>query len=389
MTQTAEIGAELAQGRLTDEMLDRMRSLIGTELRTDGCVNNEEVTRMAITRFAEGIGDPNPLWFDEDYAASTKHGGMIAPPSFVFACLGSVQFGWPGLGGFHCETNMTFHKHIRRGDVITAKVFFGGFEGPSASKFAGRRIKDFLRQEYYNQDGELVAEFLPSRIRFERSEAKSRAEQRKIELPHPWTPEELEAIEEDVLAETPRGAEPRWWEDVQIGDQIGTITKGPIGLTDEVAFIAAGAAPIPRVAAHGVALRRYRKHPKWAFRDPSTHALEPVYSVHYSDYAARHQGAQAAYDVGVQRTCWQIHSLTDWMGDDGFLMSLHDQYRSHVYFSDVVRLGGDVVAKEVDEHGRHVVRIETWATNQRDEQVMPGSAVVALPTRGDDFSAPA
>ena len=74
--------------------------------------------------------------------------------------------------------------------------------------------------------------------------------------------------------------------------------------------------------------------------------------MHYSDYAARHQGAQAAYDVGVQRTCWQIHSLTDWMGDDGFLVSLHDQYRSHVYFSDVVRLGGEVVAKEVDEQGR-------------------------------------
>ena len=76
MTQTAEIGAQLAQGRLNDEMLDRMRSLIGTELRTDGCVNNEEVTRMAITRFAEGIGDPNPLWFDEEYAAGTKHGGI-------------------------------------------------------------------------------------------------------------------------------------------------------------------------------------------------------------------------------------------------------------------------------------------------------------------------
>jgi hypothetical protein len=37
--------------------------------------------------------------------------------------------------------------------------------------------------------------------------------------------------------------------------------------------------------------RRYRKHPRWAYRDPTTHALEPVYSVHYNDYAARLQGA--------------------------------------------------------------------------------------------------
>src|SRR5688572_7715093 len=61
---------------------------------------------------------------------------------------------------------------------------------------------------------------------------------------------------------------------------------------------------------------------KWAYRDPRTHALEPVYSVHYNDYAAKLQGAQIAYDVGIQRTCWQIHSLTNWMGDAGVLKSI-------------------------------------------------------------------
>ena len=76
-----------------------------------------------------------------------------------------------------------------------------------------------------------------------------------------------------MLAETPRGATPRYWDDVQVGEEIDTITKGPIGLTDEIAFVASGAAPIPRLAAHGVALRRYRKHPRWAYRDPTTHAL--------------------------------------------------------------------------------------------------------------------
>ena len=105
---------------------------------------------------------------------------------------------------------------------------------------------------------------------------------------------------------------------MQVGDEIDVITKGPIGLTDEIAFIAAGAAPIPRLVGASVwRCKRYRKHPKWAFRDPRTHALEPVYSVHYNDYAAKLQGAQIAYDVGIQRTCWQIHSLTNWMGDAG------------------------------------------------------------------------
>ncbi len=106
--------------------------------------------------------------------------------------------------------------------------------------------------------------------------------------------------------------------------------------------------------------------------------------MHYNDYAARLQGAQVAYDVGIQRTSWQIHQLTNWMGDDAFLESIHGQYRSHVYLSDVVRLGGRITDKLIDDAGHHVVHVETWATNQRDQSVMPGSAVIRLPHRATD-----
>ncbi|MCS5498323.1 MaoC family dehydratase N-terminal domain-containing protein [Cnuibacter physcomitrellae] len=378
-----KIDSELANARFTDKMLADMRALIGTELRTGASVNNEYATRLAILRFCEGIGDDNPLFIDEEYAASTSFGGIIAPPSFIFCCLGGIQVGWPGLGGFHAETTIDFFHPIHVGDKITARVVFDGFEGPIDSNFGGRRIKDYIRQEYYNQDDVLVASFICSRMRFERGEMQSRKASRAIELPHPWKPEELEQIEADILAESPRGATPRFWEDVEVGDEIDSLTKGPIGVTDEIAFVASGAAPIPRVSAHGVALRRYKKHPNWAFRDPKTNALEPVYSVHYSDYAAGMQGAQAAYDVGIQRTCWQIQSLTNWAGDAGTVAHIHGQYRSHVYLSDVIRLGGRVLSKEIDADGRATVTIETWATNQRDQNVMPGSAVVALPRKGE------
>lgn len=382
MTPSDEITQELARGKFTDAMLEDMRALIGTQLRTEACLNNEYATRLAILRFCEGIGDDNPLWTDPAYAQASPYGTLIAPPSFIFACLGSVQVGWPGLGGFHAETKMRFEKPIRVGDRIEASVTFDGFDGPIAdSNFGGRRIKDYLRQEYRNQDGELVATFICSRMRFERGEMQKRAATREITVPHPWSEQELIDIEEQILAEQVRGATPRYWDDVNIGDEIGVITKGPLGLTDFIAFIAAGAAPIPRVSAHAVALKRYRKHPKWAFRDPRTHALEPVYSVHYNDYAARLQGAQIAYDVGIQRTCWQIHSLTHWMGDAGQLAALTGQYRAHVYLGDVVRLGGRIEAKEVDAQGRHVVRLVTWATNQRGQQVMPGTAEIILPRR--------
>jgi hypothetical protein len=165
---------------------------------------------------------------------------------------------------------------------------------------------------------------------------------------------------------------------VGVGDQLDTVTKGPIGMTDEVAYVAAGGPPIPRVAANGVALRQYERHPAWAFRDPLTMAREPIYAVHYNKAAANAMGVALQYDVGFQRQCWHIHLLTHWMGDDAWIRQASAQYRRFVFHGDVVRLGGEVTAKRVTDDGEHCVEVRTWAMNQRGEDTMPGTATIAL-----------
>ena len=221
-------------------------------------------------------------------------------------------------------------------------MVFDGFDGPiDDSNFGGRRIKDYLRQEYRNQDDELVATFICSRMRFERGEMQKRRERREIELPHPWTDDELAAIEEQVLAEKPRGRhaallggraggrrDRRHHQGPAGADRLHRLHRGRGGADPAHCGASVCAQALPQASEVGVP------------RPDRTHALEPVYSVHYNDYAAQLQGAQIAYDVGIQRTCWQIHSLTNWMGDAGKLKSLTGQYRAHVYLSDVVRLGG-------------------------------------------------
>ena len=57
------------------------------------------------------------------------------------------------------------------------------------------------------------------------------------------------------------------------------------------------------------------------------------------------------------------------------------EYRLFVYFSDVIWLGGKVDKKYVDEDGDHCVELETNAINQRQENCLPGRAVIALPSR--------
>jgi acyl dehydratase len=353
--------------------------MVGTELRVGGSRANSDATEFSILRFAEGIGDDNPLWTDPDYGPSSCHGTLIAPPSWVLCCLSGVQFGWPGIGGFHSASQLTFRKRVRLGDKVAVRSTYEGFDGPQASSFAGRSVVDHQRLEYRDAAGDLVADHLMDVTRIERSAARDRSQRRTVELPHPWTPEELEAIDGDIIAEAPRGAQERRWDDVAVGDELDLLTKGPLGLTDEIAFVATGAAPIPRIAANGAAVRRYARHPKWAFRDPVTHAWEPVYAVHYNEFAAQQMGAQTAYDVGVQRLCWQVQLLTNWAGDRSFVKQVACQLRGFVYLSDVVRLGGRVTDRLVDEDGDAVVHVETWAINQRGQDVMPGRAVVALP----------
>jgi hypothetical protein len=92
-------------------------------------------------------------------------------------------------------------------------------------------------------------------------------------------------------------------------------------------------------------------------------------------------GSAAPYDVGIQRMCWQVHGLTNWAGDRSFVKRARAEFRAFVYLSDVVRLGGRVTDRYVDDDGDAVVAIDTWGTNQRGDDVVPGSALVALPTR--------
>jgi acyl dehydratase len=377
------IGAEarMAEAVITEELIDSMRSLAGTALRIDHSINNEEATRLAILKFADGIGDTNPLWRDAAHATSSAYGAPVAPPSWVNAVFAGMQFGWPGLGAFHSSTATTFAAPIMRGDAITPTCTYEGFDGPKPSRFAGQMVEDRFTLTYDNQIGQRVATSTMKVIKYERAQARSAGKESTLELPHPWTPEEVEAIEAEVLSERPRGAEPRWWDEVQVGDDVGPLLKGPIGMTDEIAFVAAGGAPIPRLAAHRAALELYAKHPAWSFRDPDTSALEPIYAVHYNHHAARAMGVPMAYDVGAQRQCWHVHLLTDWMGDDAWIKQAYAEFRGFVYHSDLVRLRGTVTGRYIDDDGDTVVDIETTAVNQRGVDVMPGRATIALPSR--------
>ncbi len=382
MAEETAGAAQLSEGLITDEALEKFRARIGTRLRI-GNIFNELASRDAIRKYADGIGDPNLLWRDEEYARKTRYGCIVAPPNWLYSIFPTwVLQGLPGVHAFHSGNEWEFYKPISVDDKITPECIFTGFE-EKHSEFAGRMVMEYQQSSFYNQRSELVAKTRLWLVRAERRAARETGKYAKIELPHPWTEKELEKVEEEVLAEEVRGSKVRYWEDVEVGEELKPVVKGPLGVTDIIAYCV-GAAPV-QIMAHGCALRLYRRHPAWAFRDPTTYALEPVYGVHYNKAAANAAGLPYPYDVGAQRQGWLIHLLTNWIGDDGWLKRNRAEYRKFVYLSDVVWLKGKVTRKYVDDEGEPCVDIETTAYNQRGEDTMPGSATVVLPSRNMSY----
>ena len=369
------------EGRITEEGLKQLRDMDGTKLRISKMrIGNELVCKETIKRFVDGIGDTNPLWQDESYAAKTRYKTIVAPSSWLYSVMGpGVQHGLPGVHSFHAGDDWEFYKPILLGDRIRPEAIARGYEEMKGGGLAKKMIKQLQDRLYYNQRDELVAKALRWNIRTERADTRGSGKFSKIKLPHPWKEEELEKIREEVLAVEIRGPLVRYWEDVEIGEELPPLIKGPIGLTDEIAWTA-GYAP-GWLKANEAALKIYQEHPAWGFRDPDTFAMEPIAAVHWSKWAAQKAGLPFPYDLGAQRNSWVIQLLCNWMGDEGWLKRCLASYRAFVFLSDVVWLRGKVTGKFIDENNEYCIEIETSGFNQRGEDTIPGKALVILPSR--------
>src|SRR3546814_6611428 len=87
--------------KITQQGLDALRERIGLKIENTAEPWCHEATRDNIRHYAHGIGDDNPLWCDPDYAARTRHGGILALPSFLFATDRIVSGYVGGLPGVH------------------------------------------------------------------------------------------------------------------------------------------------------------------------------------------------------------------------------------------------------------------------------------------------
>lgn len=91
------------------------------------------VTEERIGLFAEASDDFNPVHIDEAYAAKTAYRGRIAhgllSASFGSAVVGTIL---PGAGSIYLSQTLAFHRPVRIGDVVIARVTVAAIDEVSA-----------------------------------------------------------------------------------------------------------------------------------------------------------------------------------------------------------------------------------------------------------------
>jgi hypothetical protein len=195
--------------------------------------------------------------------------------------------------------------------------------------------------------------------------------------PRVYTDDELSRVWDLYATEEVRGATPRYWQDVSVGDELPTMAKGPMTVTGFIAY-AQGWGGL-YIRANKLAWRQASNHRGLGIKNRFGIPDCPE-RVHWEPEFALMVGAPGAYDYGPERCSWLTHHLTNWMGDDGFLRRATSKIRRHNPEGDLLFIAGKVVRK-FEEDGRHLVEIEQSAHNQDGELSVLGTGVVELPTR--------
>ena len=145
---------EVSESVITKEMKDA----IGVE--SDPVVY--QIEEGAILRFAEAIGDTNPIFNDKNAASKTKYGGIVAPPTFlrsiahVKAPEPKVQVKSPYPANVDGGSEWEYFEPIKVGDTITATSYLADINERKGGKFGSMLI--MVREtKYMNQHGTVAA----------------------------------------------------------------------------------------------------------------------------------------------------------------------------------------------------------------------------------------
>jgi acyl dehydratase len=380
--------------RITDEGLARLRARIGVPEPHPMPPFYTVPTVDTFRNVAIAYGDDNPLWCDPAYGATTRWSEVIAPPVLVGGdtLIGEdevekvapehrdVMKGDPlrGVHAFYASSAREWWAPLRAGRrTYRRNALVAALDKPS--EFAERAVHEWTAQVFRDENGTLLSGQYRNMVRTERTKARERKKYDAVEL-RAYTDDEIEAIEAQYARERPRGADPRWWEDVEEGDEVGPMVKGPLTVTDMVCWHAGMGMGLYGVKPLRLGYQNRTRIPRFFHRD-EYNVPDVMQRVHWDPEFARRSGNPTTFDYGRMRETWLIHLCTDWMGDDAWLWKLDCEFRRFNYVGDTQWLRGTITRKYLAPGARPAVDVDLTATNQRDEVTTPGHATILLASR--------
>ena len=355
--------------------------------RSGGGIYNETVTADTIGRYARALGDSNPLYSDPQYAAAGIYGEIIAPP-LMECCICSTFMGGKvprlrGISVFDAGTRWERFREIRPGDSFQAVTTYLGTEEITKPDRNDRILlrKHVVRLE--NQKGETVSLLTARSIIKCKSPFLDTAEtgnDNNNSCRPAYTQEQLECVyrnlDAQLAGEFRRGAKTRYWEDVEIGEKLREEIIGPYDESDGMSLMAAIGVSNAFATKWGTIRSRRGK----GIIDPETGAMRHPIDRHNSDAAARAQGLPRAIVSGIHNQALLAKSVSDWMGDAGFLRVLDCRCRRPLYYGDLSIQKGTVTDK-YRENGRAFVVLQMKALRQDEVTHTDAEAIVELPCR--------
>lgn len=199
---------------------------------------------------------------------------------------------------------------------------------------------------------------------------------------HAYTDEELQDIyshyDQELAGELRRGAEPRFWEDVAAGDDLGLVLKGPLDILDNASFLGVlGGGCIAFADKWEMIRTELARSP----RDPITRAYHYQMDWHLADSSAQAAGMPRAIAFGVYMEMNLTHLVNNWLGDHGWIQEFETRIGAPMFMGDTLRITGQVT-RMYEEDGIGLAELEIRAVEQPGIVLMTARAVVRLPHRG-------
>ena len=334
---------------------------IGVPLHRSGTI--EPIVTNDIRRWVQAMHHPNRLHFDDEYAAESRFGRIVAPQSFTIVTEGS-HGARPALPGNIPDTHMLFGgdewwffgPRIFPGDqIVVDQMVFD--HRSTETRFAGPTVIQRGDNHYTNTRGEKIALQRSSSVRFRPAAARETGA--VTDDPKELTESDLARIlkerREYVSTISDLGHGRRSWDEVNIGDELPAKVIGPhsvvsfatewraylmnvwhamwyedlkpiedSGWTPEMSYSAENAAWDPEFG-DGAYFGMSRGH------------LFPQY--------AQHLGVPRAYGYGASMGAWILDYLSSWAGEWGFVEHSNAQYRGLAFAGDVTYVRGTVTDK--------------------------------------------